>query len=295
MLTLDATDGSFACSAVAFSIISVAAFLLAWSQSSVIPSGSRSVPLETSGPHESGRSTPDRAVAGLGAGLPVNRALVAILMDPGRIRYSVWVSGLFAFYIGQGVLTIFLLRMRQESTRVSFRLLVHGADVVWPAVISIFATGQSNPFFLFFIFVLAAAAYRWGLRETVGTAAAAVSLMWVESLSFHLGLMSWMEGLLQRHQLPALQRGHHALRSQASFHALGLSAGAGSSAGVSGRTAEAVARRKSGDRADPESEPESKPVYRNAPGHCRRTGFHVRGQASHAGLSGSQKPPFVRG
>ncbi len=131
-------------------------------------------------------------------------ALVAILMDPGGIRYSVWVSGLLAFYIGQGVLTIFLLRMRQEST-VSFRLLVHGADVIWPALMSVFATGQSNPFFLFFIFVLAAAAYRWGLRETVGTAAAAVSLMWVESFSFHLGLMGWLEGLLQRHHLPALQ------------------------------------------------------------------------------------------
>jgi len=30
-------------------------------------------------------------------------------------------------------------------------------------------------------------------------------LMWVESFSFHLGLMGWLEGLLQRHHLPALQ------------------------------------------------------------------------------------------
>jgi len=131
-------------------------------------------------------------------------ALVAILMDPGEIRYSVWVSGLLSFYIGQGVLTMLLLRMRQQSTT-SFRLLVHGADIIWPALMSVFATGQSNPFFLFFVFVLAAAAYRWGLWETVGTAAAAVSLLWVESFSFHLGLMSWLEGVLLRHHLPALQ------------------------------------------------------------------------------------------
>lgn len=131
-------------------------------------------------------------------------ALVAILMDPGGIRYSVWVSGLLAFYIGQGVLTIFLLRMRQEST-VSFRLLAHGADVIWPALMSVFATGQNDPFFLFFVFVLAAAAYRWGLWETVGTAAAAVSLLWVETFSFHLGLIGWLEDLLRSHNLPALQ------------------------------------------------------------------------------------------
>ena len=131
-------------------------------------------------------------------------ALVAILMDPGGIRYSVWVSGLLSFYIGQGVVTMLLLRMRQESTT-SFRLLVHGADIIWPALMSVFATEQSNPFFLFFIFVLAAAAYRWGLWETVGTAAAAVSLLWLESFSFHLGLMGWLEGVLMRHHLPALQ------------------------------------------------------------------------------------------
>jgi signal transduction histidine kinase len=131
-------------------------------------------------------------------------ALTAILIDPGEIHPSIWVSGLLSFYIGQGVLTLLLLRMRQESTP-AFRLLVHGADVVWPALISIFATGQTNPFFLFFVFVLAAAAYRWGLWETVGTAGAAVLLLWLESLSFHLGLLNWLDSVLALHRLPPLR------------------------------------------------------------------------------------------
>jgi len=131
-------------------------------------------------------------------------SLVAIWMDPGEIRYSIWAYGLLAFYIAQGVNIIIFLRRRQRSTP-SFRLLVHGADVVWPAVISIFAVGESNLFFLFFVFVLAAAAYRWGLFETVGTAIAAVSLLWIESLSFHWGLISWIDGILTRHHLPALR------------------------------------------------------------------------------------------
>ena len=133
-------------------------------------------------------------------------SLVAIWMDPAEIRYSLWAYGLLAFYIIQGVFIIFFLRRRQESTP-SFRLLVHSGDVIWPALISAFATGQGNPFSLFFVFVLAGAAYRWGLWETVGTAVAAVWLLWLESFSFHLGIIEWVNGLLLRHTLhvPLLQ------------------------------------------------------------------------------------------
>jgi signal transduction histidine kinase len=133
-------------------------------------------------------------------------SLVAIYMDPAEVRYSLWAYGLLAFYIAQGVIIIIFLRRRQESTP-SFRLLVHSADVVWPALISIFASGQSNPFFLFFVFVLAGAAYRWGLWETVGTAVGAVLLLWIESFSFHLGIVGWVNSLLllNKLHLPVLQ------------------------------------------------------------------------------------------
>jgi signal transduction histidine kinase len=125
-------------------------------------------------------------------------------MDPGTVRYSVWAYGLLAFYIAQGVIIILLLRRRQQSTA-SFRLLVHAADVVWPALISVFATGQANPFFLFFVFVMAAAAYRWGLWETVGTAVLAVALLWAESFAFHLRFVAWVDGLFLHYHLPLLR------------------------------------------------------------------------------------------
>jgi signal transduction histidine kinase len=125
-------------------------------------------------------------------------------MDPATVRYSVWAYALLAFYIAQGVIIILLLRRRQRSTA-SFRLLVHAADVVWPALISVFATSQANPFFLFFVFVMAAAAYRWGLWETVGTAVFAVALLWAESLSFHLGFVAWVDRLFLHHNLPLLR------------------------------------------------------------------------------------------
>jgi signal transduction histidine kinase len=131
-------------------------------------------------------------------------AFVAIWMDPTEIRYSPWASGLLGFYLAQGMIIIILLRRRQQPPTRAFRLLVHAADVIWPGVISIFATGQASPFFLFFIFVLAAAAYRWGLWETMSTAGASVILLWVESFIFHLGFLHWFNHFVTHHHLPML-------------------------------------------------------------------------------------------
>jgi signal transduction histidine kinase len=106
--------------------------------------------------------------------------LVAIRMDPTELGHSWAAYGLFVFYMANGILILMLLRRRQQSTA-AFRFLVHAGDIVWPALISIFAEGPRTPFFLFFFFVLAAAAYRWGLWETLLTAAAEAALLWIES------------------------------------------------------------------------------------------------------------------
>ncbi len=107
-------------------------------------------------------------------------ALVAIRLDPTQLGHSEAAYGLFVFYLANGIGIMMLLRRRKASTP-SFRVLVHAADIVWPAFISIFAEGPRSPFFLFFVFVLTAAAYRWGLWETLTTAAAEVVLLWAES------------------------------------------------------------------------------------------------------------------
>lgn len=124
-------------------------------------------------------------------------------MDPTQIGQSLWAYWLLGFYIVHGVVVMLLLRFRQQSTP-AFRIVVHGLDVLWPALISAFATAGGNRFFLFFVFVLAAAAYRWGLWETLETAAAAVGLLWIESLIAHQAFMSSVDAFLLRHGLPAL-------------------------------------------------------------------------------------------
>ena len=123
-------------------------------------------------------------------------SLFAVWMYPTRISW--WVHWLLGIYIIHGTVVMLLLRFRNESTP-GFRSLVHATDLGWPALISVFAAGTHNPFFLFFVFALAAAAYRWGLRETVGTAVAAVILLWVESGAVHLGVVASVETFLFRH------------------------------------------------------------------------------------------------
>ena len=71
--------------------------------------------------------------------------LVAIRMDPTELGHSWAAYGLFVFYMANGILILMLLRRRQQSTA-AFRLLVHAGDIVWPALISIFAEGPENSF-----------------------------------------------------------------------------------------------------------------------------------------------------
>ena len=130
-------------------------------------------------------------------------ALAAIYMDPTQLGHAPVAYGLLGIYLIHGVMVITLLRRRKQST-LAFRLLVHGADIVWPAFISVFAEGPRSPFFLFFFFVLAAAAYRWGLWETLSTAAAEVVLLWIESFVL-LHLWSTQGKRLPWHALSGLQ------------------------------------------------------------------------------------------
>ena len=130
-------------------------------------------------------------------------ALVAVWIDPVPEIRSIWAYALLAIYIGQGMAIIVLLRSSRE-TRASFRGVVHAADVVWPALICLCTSSQSNSFFLFFLFVIAAAAYRWGLFETVITSISAVWLLWLETWALWTGRMEIANAWFSRHYLPVV-------------------------------------------------------------------------------------------
>ncbi len=131
-------------------------------------------------------------------------AVFTMWMEPVRqIVYSPWMYRLLTLYFVHGVVVMMLLRLRPKSTR-AFRLVVHSADIAWPVLISIFAAVQRGPFFLFFVFVMVAAAYRWGLWETLATAITAVLLLWIQAFAMHEGLANAIDRGLHLVHLPGL-------------------------------------------------------------------------------------------
>jgi signal transduction histidine kinase len=128
----------------------------------------------------------------------------ALWMEPAReFVYSRWLYWLLTVYLVHSVVVMLLVRLRPQSTT-AFRLVVHAADILWPVLIAIFAPAQRGQFFLFFVFVMAAAAYRWGLWETVGTAAAAVALLELEAFAIRAGLEPAADRWLRIVHLPPL-------------------------------------------------------------------------------------------
>lgn len=120
-------------------------------------------------------------------------AELTLWVEPARgFIYSRWLYWLLTVYLVHAVVVMLLVRFRPQST-LAFRLVVHSADIIWPVLISMFAPAQRGPFFLFFVFVMAAAAYRWGMWETVGTAVTAVALLWLEALAMRFGLGSFAD------------------------------------------------------------------------------------------------------
>jgi signal transduction histidine kinase len=143
--------------------------------------------------------------------------LITLWMEPARgMAYSFWLYWLLTVYLVHAVVVMLLVRFRHRSTR-AFRLVVHGADIVWPVLISLFTTSERGPFFLFFVFVMAAAAYRWGLWETVGTAVTAAVLLWLEGWAVNAGLERVANSWLSAMHLPHLGMSMHHVNPQQLF------------------------------------------------------------------------------
>jgi signal transduction histidine kinase len=113
--------------------------------------------------------------------------LAAIYIDatePARLA-AVTHSVLSAY----AVYSLVVLVLVHRSTRITARhgQILHGLDIVWTSVLTGVSEGPLSPFFLFFLFVVLAAAYRWGFRETLGTAAVTVAVFLVQTLVGAIG------------------------------------------------------------------------------------------------------------
>lgn len=86
--------------------------------------------------------------------------------SPGRV--------MLFLYLAYSVAVFLVVRLRRELGPASAPI-AHAADLAWAMVILFFTGRPGNPVVLVFVFVLVAAAYRWGLRAIVLTAAVAAA------------------------------------------------------------------------------------------------------------------------
>jgi len=102
-------------------------------------------------------------------------AFVAIDLDPIQPRaYEPIAYTLLILFSAHSIAAVIVLRRRQRTT-LAFALTTHAIDLI-AATVTLPMAGPNNSFFSFFLFVLAAAAFRWGFRETAATAATAIVL-----------------------------------------------------------------------------------------------------------------------
>jgi len=97
-------------------------------------------------------------------------SLAAIYIDPTEpTRYAPLAYSLMTLYVFYSLAALAFVRARKGISP-WVPVLLHFVDLIWATVMTVLTEGPNSPFYTFFLFVLLAAAYRWGMRETVFTA-----------------------------------------------------------------------------------------------------------------------------
>jgi signal transduction histidine kinase len=108
-------------------------------------------------------------------------ALTALVIDPVEPAiYAPAAQALFILFAGHSVAALLVLRRRPRRPGV-FGLTMFSIDLV-AALLTLPIAPPNSAFFVFFLFVLASAAFRWGFRETLFTTALALVAMAAQPL-----------------------------------------------------------------------------------------------------------------
>ena len=95
--------------------------------------------------------------------------LIAIYLDPTEPRRLQTIT--YGVLMGYAVYGVLVLSFVYKASQLSQRQVqaLHAIDILWASVLTFVSEGPVSPFFLFFLFVVLAAAFRWALRETLVT------------------------------------------------------------------------------------------------------------------------------
>lgn len=102
--------------------------------------------------------------------------LLAVWLDPSEpSRYAHFTYGILWVYLLYAVAIGSLTWHRGFGSK-SLHLVTHSVDLIVFACLMFLTTGPNSPFFVYFIFILVCATFRWQWRGTLWTAAAAMSI-----------------------------------------------------------------------------------------------------------------------
>src|SRR5271157_856075 len=98
-------------------------------------------------------------------------SLIAWRLRPtsGATYYHLGLLLLAGYTVHSLVLLALLQRTRPPGRRLV--LWAQASDILWPSLLCLFTDPPNSVFFIFFLFAMIAAAFRWGFVETMATAA----------------------------------------------------------------------------------------------------------------------------
>jgi signal transduction histidine kinase len=109
-------------------------------------------------------------------------SLTAIYVDPtGPVRYVGAAFSVLALYVLASIVYLVAVS-RAQSLPPRTGAIAHICDVVWLVLLTSLTGAVSSPLFPFFTYIVLAAAFRWGYRETLATTFVIVWVMLAEAL-----------------------------------------------------------------------------------------------------------------
>ena len=99
--------------------------------------------------------------------------------------------------VGYTVHSLVLLALLQRAPQPNRALVLwaQASDIVWPAMLCLFTDPPNSVFFVFFLFAMIAAAFRWGFVETMATAEISAALLLFQAAIVAFG-PAWLHRLL---------------------------------------------------------------------------------------------------
>lgn len=133
--------------------------------------------------------------------------LIAIYLDPTEPRrFQEITYAILMAYAAYAIVVMFAVYAASRLDR-SHIAAIHAIDILCASLLTIVSAGPVSPFFLFFLFAVLAAAFRWASKETLMTAAVVVVVYLAEMTVALTGPMRDLfetgEGDLNRILLPA--------------------------------------------------------------------------------------------